>query len=69
MFNTVNFTLQNYINRVENRTSFAQGKVSISVNRDWGVEEEEFSLFRCVFEAHECLAESLLLRKAQNECN
>jgi hypothetical protein len=55
MFNTVNFTLQNYTNRLENRTSFAQGKVPLLQIKEWGVGEEEISRFRNGIEAHGCL--------------
>jgi hypothetical protein len=55
MFNTVNFTLQNYTNRLENRTFFAPGKVSLLQIKEWGVGEEEISRFRNGLEAHGCL--------------
>ncbi|MBD1804212.1 hypothetical protein H6F98_01820 [Microcoleus sp. FACHB-SPT15] len=55
MFNTVNFTLQNYTNRLENRTFFAQGKVPLRQIKEWGVGEEKISRFRKGIEAHGCL--------------
>ncbi|NEQ23974.1 MAG: hypothetical protein F6K28_33560 [Microcoleus sp. SIO2G3] len=55
MFNTVNFTLQNYTNRLENRTFFAQGKVSLLQIKGWIVREEAISWFRNGLEGHGCL--------------
>jgi hypothetical protein len=69
MFNTVNFTLQNYTNRLENRTFFAPGKVSLLQIKESGVGEEEISRFRNGLEASRCLVLGRLLCKAQNECN